>query len=156
VVVAEQFASAIMTPSGGASRLDARTNKWIEAAAKDLRAHRGACVVIAGDAQPPSVHALAHAINAALGNVGRTVVYTECVESEPVDQVASLKDLIADMRGGKVDVLMIVSGNPVYSAPSDLGFSEALAKVPLRAHLSLHNDETTALCHWHIPEAHFL
>jgi molybdopterin-containing oxidoreductase family iron-sulfur binding subunit len=99
---------------------------------------------------------MAHAINAALGNVGRTVVYTECVESEPVDQVASLKDLVADMRGGKVDVLMIVSGNPVYSAPPDLGFSEALAKVPLRAHLSLHNDETTALCHWHIPEAHFL
>jgi molybdopterin-containing oxidoreductase family iron-sulfur binding subunit len=155
-VVAEQFASAIVSPSGGATRLDARTNKWIEATAKDLRAHRGACVVMAGDAQPPAVHAFAHAINAALGNVGRTVVYTDCVESEPVDQVASLKDLIADMRGGKVDVLMIVSGNPVYSAPGDLAFTDALAKVPLRAHLSSHNDETSALCHWHIPEAHFL
>jgi molybdopterin-containing oxidoreductase family iron-sulfur binding subunit len=154
-LVAEQFSSAVTT-SGGASRLDARTTRWIEAAAKDLRAHRGACAVIAGDAQPAYVHALAHVMNASLGNVGRTVVYTDPVEAEPVDQIASLKDLIANMRGGKVDVLLIVSGNPVYSAPADLGFADALAKVPLRAHLSSHVDETSALCHWHIPEAHFL
>ena len=155
-VLAEQLASAIVTPSGGGNRLDARTNKWIEVAAKDLRAHRGACVVMAGDAQPPFVHAFAHAMNASLGNVGRTVVYTDCVEAEPIDQIASLRELIGEMRGGKVDVLMIVGGNPVYSAPPDLGFTDALAKVPLRAHLSSHNDETSALCHWHLPEAHFL
>src|SRR5262249_44854664 len=29
-------------------------------------------------------------------------------------------------------------------------------KVALRAHLSLHDDETSALCHWQIPAAHFL
>jgi molybdopterin-containing oxidoreductase family iron-sulfur binding subunit len=155
-VLAEQLASAIVATSSGANRLDARANKWIAAVAKDLRAHRGACVVIAGEAQPPAVHALAHAMNASLGNVGRTVVYTECVEAEPADQIASLRELIGDMRGGKVDVLMIVGGNPVYSAPPDLGFTDALARVPLRTHLSLHRDETSALCHWQIPEAHFL
>jgi Fe-S-cluster-containing dehydrogenase component len=142
--------------SGGSALLDTRAMKWADAVSKDLKAHQGASLVIAGDTQPPAVHALAHALNATLGNVGRTVVYTDPVEAEPVDQLASLRGLIADMRGGKVDVLMIVGGNPVYSAPADLGFAEALAKVPLRAHLSLHNDETSALCHWHIPEAHFL
>ncbi|HXD74758.1 MAG TPA: 4Fe-4S dicluster domain-containing protein, partial [Vicinamibacterales bacterium] len=100
--------------------------------------------------------ALAHAMNAALGNNGRTVVYTEPVEAEPVDQIASLRDLIGDMRAGRVDVLLIAGSNPVYSAPVDLGFADALAKVPLRVHLSEHADETSALCHWHIPEAHFL
>src|SRR5262249_42190372 len=32
----------------------------------------------------------------------------------------------------------------------------ALRKVPLRLHLSLYEDETSRLCHWHIPEAHYL
>jgi MoCo/4Fe-4S cofactor protein with predicted Tat translocation signal len=130
--------------------------KWIAAVAKDLQAHRGRCLVIAGDGQPPAVHALAHALNQSLGNVGRTVLYTQTAEAEPVNQLESMRDLVADMNGGKVDLLVIVGGNPVYSAPVDLKFADALNKVQLRAHLSLYDDETSALCHWQIPEAHFL
>jgi molybdopterin-containing oxidoreductase family iron-sulfur binding subunit len=140
--------------SGGAGGADVQ--KWIDAVAKDLQAHRGSSLVIAGDGQPADVHALAHAMNQSLGNAGQTVVYTQSVEAEPVDQLASLRDLVADMNGGKVDVLLIVGGNPVYTAPADLNFADAMNKVPLRAHLGLHDDETSALCHWHIPEAHFL
>jgi Fe-S-cluster-containing dehydrogenase component len=154
--VSRQLAASLGAAPAGSAPLDASAQKWIEAVAKELRAHRGASIVIAGDSQPAIVHALAHAMNAALGNVGRTVVYTEPVEAEPVDQVASLRDLIGDMRAGKVAVLMIAGGNPVYTAPVDLGFADALGQVPLRAHLSPHHDETSALCHWHIPEAHFL
>jgi molybdopterin-containing oxidoreductase family iron-sulfur binding subunit len=134
----------------------AAVQKWIDAVAKDLLAHRGRSLVVAGDHQPATVHALAHAMNAALGNAGQTVVYTQPVEAEPVDQLASLRDLVADMNGGKVDVLLIVGGNPVYTSPADLKFADALNKVQLRAHLSLYDDETSALCHWQIPEAHFL
>jgi MoCo/4Fe-4S cofactor protein with predicted Tat translocation signal len=130
--------------------------KWARAVAKDLQAHRGRSLVIAGDGQPPVVHALAHGINQTLGNVGKTVVYTQTAEAEPVDQLESLKDLVADLNGGKVDLLMILGGNPVYTAPTDLNFADALGKVQLRVHLSLHEDETSALCHWQIPEAHFL
>ena len=126
------------------------------AVAKDLQAHRGSSLVVAGDGQPPVVHALAHAMNQALGNAGKTVVYTDPVEAEPVDQLQSLRDLVADMNAGKVDVLVIVGGNPVYTAPADLKFADAMGKVPLRVHLSLYDDETSALCHWQIPEAHFL
>ena len=121
-----------------------------------LRAHRGSSLVIAGDGQPAAVHALAHAMNDALGNVGRTVVYTEPVEARPVDQLQSLRELVDDMNGGAVDLLLIVSGNPVYNAPADLKFADAMGKVRLRVHLSLYEDETSELCHWQIPEAHFL
>ena len=55
-------------------------------------ANKGASLVIAGDQQPPAVHALAHAMNAALGNVGKTVFYTDPIEANPVDQVASLHE----------------------------------------------------------------
>jgi molybdopterin-containing oxidoreductase family iron-sulfur binding subunit len=141
--------------SGGAGRAGG-SDKFIAAVAKDLQAHRGKSLVIAGDSQPPSVHTLAHAMNQALGNVGKTVVYTQTVEAEPVSQLASIRDLVADMNAGKVDLLVIVGGNPVYSAPVDLKFADALGKVQLRAHFSLYDDETSALCQWQIPEAHFL
>ena len=100
--------------------------KWVDAVAKDLQAHRGRSLVIAGDGQPPAVHALAHAMNQSLGNAGTTVVYTQPVEAEPVNQLDSLRDLVADMNAGKVDLLVIVGGNPVYTAPADLDFADAL------------------------------
>jgi MoCo/4Fe-4S cofactor protein with predicted Tat translocation signal len=136
--------------------LGAAAQKFITAVSNDLAAHRGRSLLIPGDTQPASVHALAHAMNQALGNVGATVVYTETVEAEPVDQMASLRDLVTDMAAGHVDLLVIVSGNPVYSSPADLAFGDALNKVQLRIHLGLHEDETSALCHWQVPEAHFL
>ncbi len=136
--------------------LDSAAAHWAAAVAKDLQAHLGSSLVVAGDGQPPAVHALAHAINQALGNVGKTVIYTDPVEAEPVDQFQSLHELAAGMAAGTVDVLVIVGGNPVYTAPADLDFGGAMSKVPLRVHLSLSDDETSALCHWQIPEAHFL
>ena len=130
--------------------------QWIAAVAKDLLAHRGSSLVIAGDGQPPRVHALAHAMNASSATPAATVVYTDAVEAEPIDQLQSLRDLAADMNAGTVDALVIVGGNPVYTAPADLQFADAMDKVPFRVHLSLYDDETSALCHWQIPEAHFL
>jgi len=129
---------------------------WIDAVAEDLKASRGKCVVIAGDAQPPAVHALAHAINARLGNVGRTVTYTRSAEAEPVVHSDSLHELVEAMDRNEVEVLIMLGGNPVYTAPADLGFAERLGEVGLRIHLSTHNDETSELCHWHVPEAHYL
>jgi MoCo/4Fe-4S cofactor protein with predicted Tat translocation signal len=140
---------------GGPGRTE-RDTKFLDAVAKDLQAHRGRSLVVAGDGQSPAVHALAHGMNQALGNVGRTVVYTQTAEAEPVDQIASLRDLVSDLDGGKVDLLVIIGGNPVYTAPVDLKFADALGKAQLRVHLGLYDDETSALCHWHVPEAHFL
>src|ERR1700685_2738244 len=126
--------------------------------AQDLEAHQGSSVVIAGDQQPRAVHALAHAMNAKLGNVGKTVFYTDTVEANPANQAESLKDLAADMRSGKVDLLIILGGNPAYDAPADLNFAEALksGKVPLRVHHGLYQNETAELCQWHVNQAHEL
>src|SRR5438445_4479293 len=110
--VARQIASAIGAVDAGPSTESGRAVTWVAAVAKDLQARRGASLVLAGDSQPPIVHALAHAMNQALGNVGQTVVYTDPVEAEPTDQLASLRNLIADMNAGTVELLVIVSGNP--------------------------------------------
>jgi len=137
-------------PGAGPSNWQA----WTTAAARDLEANRGASLVVAGNEQPAVVHALAHSINVALGNVGSTVVYTDPVDASPVNHAQSLGGLVADMKAGKVSALLVLGGNPVYNAPADLGFGEALQKVPFTAHLSLYEDETSARCQWHIPEAH--
>src|SRR6185295_18377647 len=155
----EGFARALASALGAQtapSSMDETRSKQIAAIAKDLRDHRGSNIIIAGDAQPPVVHALAHAMNAALGNAGNTVTYTDPVEANPVDGNASLRELVADMNAGQVDVLLILGGNPVYNAPADLDFAAAIRKVPLRIHLSLYKDETSELCQWHVPEAHYL
>jgi MoCo/4Fe-4S cofactor protein with predicted Tat translocation signal len=156
--VARQLASTLgVTPASGiVGNESERAMRWIAAVAKELQTHRGASLVIAGDTQPPAVHALAHAINQTLGNAGRTVLYSEPIEAEPTEHLQALRDLVGEMTAGSVDILVIVGGNPVYTAPADLDFAGALGKVPLRIHLSPSVDETSTLCHWHIPEAHFL
>ncbi|MDZ7300800.1 MAG: TAT-variant-translocated molybdopterin oxidoreductase [candidate division KSB1 bacterium] len=135
---------------------NARMAKWIAALARDLQQHRGRSLIIAGEQQPAHVHALVHAMNQALGNVGTTVIYTDPVEARPVNQIESLRALANDMEAGRVDILLILGGNPVFTAPSDLNFADKLSRVRLRIHLSLYHDETSYLCHWHIPEAHAL
>jgi MoCo/4Fe-4S cofactor protein with predicted Tat translocation signal len=158
----EAFAGALadaLDAGGGGQATglpDAARERWLPAIARDLQAHRGRAVIIAGDQQPGSVHALAHAMNQALGSVGRTVVHTAPVAAAPVDHMASLGELAADMEEGRVDLLLIAGGNPVFTAPADLPFADALDRVPLRVHLSLHRNETSELCHWNIPEAHYL
>ncbi len=102
------------------------------------------------------MHACAQAINASLGNIGKTVMHTEPIEVQPVDQVASLHELTADMQAGKVDLLLIFGGNPVYNAPADFGFAAAMDKVTASVHLGLHFNETSLKTTWHIPESHFL
>ncbi len=139
---------------GAASKIPAQ---WTEAVAKDLSAHRGASLVIAGEEQPPIVHVLAHAMNEALGNVGKTVYFTEPIEANPVNELESLRDLLNDVNAGKVQLLfMLGGGNPVYDAPADFDFGPALLKVQTRVHSGLYYDETAELCHWHVPAAHFL
>jgi MoCo/4Fe-4S cofactor protein with predicted Tat translocation signal len=129
---------------------------FTQAAAKDLAAHHGTSLVVAGEEQPPIVHALAHAMNASLGNVGKTVYYTEALEANPVNGLDSLSDLVSDMRSGKVQILMILGGNPVYDAPADLDFLGAMKQVPLRIHSGLYNDETAEWAQWHVPATHYL
>ena len=168
----EKFARALAAALGvgvaGATLPAGVPEKWLLALVHDLESHRGTSLVVAGEYQPAAVHALAHAINAALGNAGRTVEYTEPVEAEPVNQLESLRALVEDMHDPKkVDLLFIIGSNPVYSAPPDFEFLRHLsgldhngrqvgAGVRTRIHMGLYNDETAEQCQWHIPETHFL
>jgi molybdopterin-containing oxidoreductase family iron-sulfur binding subunit len=152
--------------SGGSAEAPAGV-RWFDAMVKDLTVNRGAAVVIPGENAAPAVHVLAHAINAALGAPGATVVYTAPVEARAENNVESLRSLVEALEAGKVSSLFILGGNPVFDAPADLRERLAVAlsgdeakKTPRRVRLAvrhgLYFDETSALCDWNLPAAHAL
>ncbi len=154
----EQYARALASRLGlnAGGNIRQEHNAWIDAMAKDLQRHNGRAVVIPGEYQPPVVHALAHAINDALGAAGKTVVYTDPVVQAPVSMADSMRELVQDINAGKVQVLVIVGGNPAFDAPADLDFTSALGKVPLRIHHGIYQNETAFYSHWHVNATHFL
>ncbi len=130
--------------------------KFLGALVKDLKAHAGKSVVIPGLYQDSSVAALALAINDALGNLGKTAFETDPVNPMPSDQAGDLQALVSNLNAGKVDWLVILNANPIYTAPADLNFAAAFDKAKTVAHLGSHLNETGSIAHWHIPAAHFL
>ena len=162
----EQFARALAAKIGlgGSGKLSPATEKWLDAVIKDLKKYPGRTLVVAGEQQPAEVHALVHAVNAALGNVGTTLYYTEPVEAHPVNHLESLSELCRDIDAGKVNTLLILGVNPVYTAPYDFDFVSKLRfdqklktkKIETVIHISSHFDETSQYCDWHVAESHFL
>ncbi len=149
------FATSLANGSApqGAS---AEAQKFFTVLLSDLKASGGRCVVIPGEQASPAVHAAAYSLNSSLGAVGKTVIYTETVNPMPSEQVADLKSLVADMKAGKVQWLVMLGVNPIYSAPWDLGFRDAFANVPVTVQLASHVDETGAIANWHINKTHYL
>ncbi len=131
-------------------------HSWISVLAEELIRNRGQSLVTAGAEHHAGVHAAVAAINLALGNAGETVEYLEVPHLENDDQNQAMRDLASDMRNGNVDTAVIIGANPVYTAPSDLDFAGALEQVSTSLHLSLHYDETSRACDWHVHRAHFL
>src|SRR5262249_29964070 len=115
--------------------------KFVSAVAKDLAARKSATLVMAGDRQTALTHAVAHAINAALGAVGTTVTFTEPAVLDTATGRSSWQSLVDDLRAGKVDTLVITAWNPVFTAPGDVDLPTLLGKVPNAVYLGLHDDE---------------
>lgn len=127
--------------------------KWISSLADDLIATQGKSLIFTGVGQSEAVQLLVLGINAALGNLGSTI---EVKETNEKTLATSLADLAATMKEGSIKQLLLFQTNPVYTAPSDLNLAELIAAVPETLHLSLHAEETSKACHWHVPAAHYL
>jgi len=151
------LARALGVPGFNATTLlNDEKKSFVERLAADLKQHRGASVVAAGPAQPASVHALAFAINDFLGNLGGADAPVTLTENPDGDarRVDDLYDLTTRLKGGRVDAVLFLGGNPVYDAPADLGFVDALNNAAFKAHLGLYANETALACDWHVNRAH--
>ncbi|WP_426748996.1 TAT-variant-translocated molybdopterin oxidoreductase [Myxococcus faecalis] len=153
-------AASLAGPAAAKSELRGDMGNWVQAVAADLRAAGpGRSLVIAGERQPAAVHALAHAINDALGNANKTVRYVQASIAEATG-LSQARALVEDIEAGRVDTLVITAYNPVYTLPADVGLAKVLSKDhPNRAKLNviytgLYEDETSAHADWFIPAAH--
>jgi molybdopterin-containing oxidoreductase family iron-sulfur binding subunit len=139
-----------------AARGEPAWRSWIRAVARDLRAHAGASAVLVGDAQPPEVHALAHAMNVHLGNAGRTVTFGPSPIFEAGEASHGLGPLLRAIDAHEVDTLILAGGDPAQTAPADAAFGARLREVPTTLYLGSHANATAGVCAWFVPEAQFL
>jgi len=139
-----------------AGALTPRQAQWLDAAAAALTRNPGAALVLVGARCDPAVQALALALNARLGAIGKTLGLCEPIRPQPPDGTRSLEALVADLAAGRVDTLAILDANPAYAAPADLAFAAAMQRARVRIHAGVAFDETAALCHWHAPLEHDL
>lgn len=132
--------------------------QWVEEIAKDLQSAAGKSIVVAGATQPPVVHAIAHAINQKLGNLGKTVTMTAAPEGIATDSGAQLRALSAALEAGTCEALIFLGTNPAHDGPADLKLKKLLEekKPKTTIHVGLYEDETAHLCDWHFPMAHDL
>lgn len=128
---------------------------WIKELASDLVANQSRSLIVAGRRQPAEVHALVFALNRALGNVGKSVVYRSFNDAA-VPNTQSLVNLTKSLQSGAVETLFILGGNPAYSAPADLAFDRVLTAAKQTIHFGKSTDETGSLTTWHLPQSHYL
>ncbi len=141
---------------GFAPRVPGDHAAWIATLAEDLRAHAGRSVVVVGDGQPAVVHAIGHLINDALENIGRTVTFTEPVIYRAGAESHGLDSLVAALEANTVDTLLILGGNPVYTAPVDLELERRLGLAKRSVYVGFYENETARHCAWFVPQAHYL
>ncbi len=149
------LAAALAAAVQGTAPSDARW-PWLAALVEDLRAQAGRCVVLGGRALDEEAHRQLAAANAALGNVGRTLSYRTSLPPGGAPMPGTLAELVTRLRASQVTALVILGGNPVFTAPADFGFGTLLDLVPDTIHLSLFANETSVRCNWVINAAHDL
>ncbi len=131
--------------------------KFVVAVAADLAKNKG--LVLVGERQPPAAHALAHAVNVAVGAVdaGSMLVSTIPDAKPMVTTGESLKALADALNAGQVDTLVVLEANPSYTAPGALKINDALGKAKTVIHAGVLPEETgDKHAQWHVPLAHFL
>ncbi|MDQ6736903.1 MAG: 4Fe-4S dicluster domain-containing protein [Gemmatimonadota bacterium] len=148
--------SSALQASAASIPLTPAQRTWVQAAAADLVASAGRGIVIAGEQQSSEVHAVAHALNAALGNAGKTVTYASSPLIAGGESGHDLATLVNDLEGGHVDTLVILEGNPAYGAPADVALARAVHGVRNSLYLGLYDDETARETTWFAPAAHYL
>jgi molybdopterin-containing oxidoreductase family iron-sulfur binding subunit len=159
----KQFAIDVATALGALPGLNVlnngndRRSQFLAAAVKDLKSAGPEALVITSPRQPPLVHALAFLMNQTLGSLGNTITISKASAEDRVEAgVDALKTLTSEMSSGQVTTLVILGGNPGYTAPADLQFGAAISKVANSIHLTADDNETAAAVKWAVPEAHFL
>ncbi len=124
----------------------------IERMARDFAEADGALAIAGTD--DDATHVAAWMLNAATGNIGRTVSFAQ--PQPPAVTAGDRETMLETMRAGNIKVAVIAEANPQYSLRAQARFAEALSKVPLVVWCGGVPDETAQLAHLLLPADHWL
>jgi len=131
-------------------------HEWIGILTDELLEHTSKSILTLGAQHNKHAHGVVAAINNALKNKGETVEYVSLPYVSEQDEQAALLQAVEDMKNGEVDTVVTIGTNPVFTAPADLNFADALENVDTTINLSAYVDETAKHSDWHINQSHFL
>ena len=142
---------------GPGMRLTSAEADFISALVRDLRAYAPQVLCVGGDEQEPDIQAWGIGMTIRLSRLGGVLRLGNPVRSDADPRSEGRLDrLAASLRAGDVKALFILGSNPAYTSAEFRELADAIDRVPFSVHLGSHADETSALCTWHLPEAHFL
>jgi len=150
VALAYLYAKLNGTSAGGEFPADAQ--KVLDGLIAQIRKNKGAAVVVSG-IDDINVQTVVLAINEMLGSRAfdsNTPRYTR------QGNVKAVQALIADMKSGKVGMLIVDGVNPMYSLPNAADFKEGIEKVDLSVVFSTNWNETTAVANYAAASNHYL
>ena len=111
-------------------------------------------IVVSG-AEDLATQTLVNLVNHLLGNYGETVNLTQ-PSLQIQGKAGEVEGLLEEMRGGRVDALILHDANPIYDHPRGREFQEALEKVGLVVSTAGRKDETASLASYVCPDHHAL
>jgi molybdopterin-containing oxidoreductase family iron-sulfur binding subunit len=116
----------------------------------------GGGVAVTGS-QATQLQVAVNLLNAAAGNLGKTVRFGPDHAYGRVTPYAEVAKLVQAMAAGEVEVLILGGGvNPAFTLPGGLKAADAIRKVPFVVSFASLPDETTALAHLVLPDTHWL
>lgn len=135
---------------------DFSDHEWIPILAEELLNNKGDSILTVGRSHTPELHAAVAVINDALNNTGQTVTYLEVPYLDDHSNRKAFSGLVDDLKGGHIDTVVMIGTNPVFTAPADLEFEDALSNASEVIHLAQYYNETSKKASWHLNRAHFL
>jgi molybdopterin-containing oxidoreductase family iron-sulfur binding subunit len=111
-------------------------------------------LVISGS-NDESIQTIVNSINNMLGNYGNVIDLSKPVNVRKSND-KSVQNLITEIKAGKVDALIFMGTDPVYTMPKSWDFAGLLERVKVKISLADRMNETSALCGYVCPDNHFL
>ena len=116
----------------------------------------GGGVAVTGS-QATQLQVAVNLLNAAAGNLGKTVRFGPDQAYGKATPYAEVAKLVQAMAAGEIEVLVLGTAvNPAFTLPGGLKAADAIRKVPFVVSFANLPDETTALAHLVLPDTHWL
>jgi molybdopterin-containing oxidoreductase family iron-sulfur binding subunit len=134
--------------------LDAKPDKVLDNAAKDLLTSAGKSIVVCGS-NDVNVQLIVNAINNLLGNYGNTIdMSAPSYVKQGNDQ--DFITFVNSIKSNSNAAVLFYKANPAYEHPLAADLKAALSKVKLSVSFADRPDETTEVCQYVAPDHHYL